>query len=173
MITGRPCKLTANMHINIISGVKSGASDSMVADLVGLDSSTIFKWSARGKQDMLDELDTKYSQFFIEYKKNKAERDIRLVEFVEMEAVTNWTAAMRLLEVRRASEFGRGATSRDPIELSTGERGAFIRQILQMVSDNHISADEALKLTKIKLDADNTDCKTTLLDRIKAMEQSD
>lgn len=170
MITGRPCKLTPNMHENIIQGVISGASDSMVADLVGLDASTIFKWTTRGKHDIADGLDTIYSQFFICYKKAKAERDIRLIQFVEVEASTNWTAAMRLLEARRASEFARGASPRDPIELKADSRDTFIDQILQMVADNHITADEAVKLAKIKLDTDNTDYKTTLLDRVKALE---
>lgn len=170
MTAGRPDKLTPNMHQNIINAVNSSASDSMVSDLVGVDNKTIYRWNMRGMQDILDEINSKYARFCLCYKRAKAERDIRLVQFVECEAATNWQAAMRLLEARRSSEFARSATPRDPIELKTDSRDTFISQILQMVSDNHISADEGVKLAKIKLDTDNTDYKTTLLDRVKALE---
>lgn len=170
MTAGRPCKLTPNMHANIVNAIISGASDSMVADLVGLDSSTIFKWCVRGKEDIADGLDTKYSSFFIDYKKEKAVRDIKLVQFVEVEASINWTAAMRLLEARRAKEFGRSAAYREPFEVKVESRGDFIAQILQMVADNHISADEGVKFAKIMLDNENTEYKTTLLDRLKKLE---
>ncbi len=170
MTAGRPDKLSPNMHENVINAVKSSASDSMVSDLVGVDNKTIYRWSMRGMQDLTDGIDSKYANFCLDYKKAKADRDIRLVQFVECEAATNWTAAMRLLEARRASEFARSATPRDPIELKTDSRDTFIDQILQMVADNHITADEAVKLAKIKLDTDNTDYKTTLLDRVKALE---
>lgn len=170
MTAGRPDKLTSNMHENVIAAVNSSASDSMVADLVGVDNKTIYRWSVRGMNDLLDGIDSKYATFCRDYKRAKAERDVRLVQFVEAEAATNWQAAMRLLEARRAHEFGRGSAYREPVDLKVDNRDTFIDQLLQMVVDNHISADEALKLAKIRLDTDNTEHKTTLTDRLKRLE---
>jgi len=171
MTAGRPCKLTPNMHENIINAVDSSASDSIVADLVGVDRKTIFRWSERGMQDILDGVDSIFATFCLAYKKAKGRRDVKLVQFVEAEAANgNWQAAMRLLEARRASEFARSATPRDPIELTTDNRDNFITQVLKMVAENKITADEGVKLAKIKLDTDNTEHKTTLLDRLKRLE---
>ena len=170
MTAGRPDKLTPNMHKNIINAVKSGASDTMAADLVGLANITIHRWSQRGQEHRDAGIESKYVNFCTDYKRAKAERDIKLVQYVEAEASINWTAAMRLLEARRASEFSRSANPRDPFELKTSDRDTFISQILQMVADNHISSDEGVKLAKIKLDSDNTEFRTELLDRVKALE---
>lgn len=170
MTAGRPDKLTPNMHLNVINAVNSSASDTMVGELVGVDSNTIYRWSVRGQQDILDGLDTKFAQFCRDYKRAKAERDVRLVQYVEAEAASNWQAAMRLLEARRASEFGRGSAYRDPVKLNTDSRDELVTQLLELVANNKITADEAVKLAKIRFDSDNTEYKTTLIDRIKALE---
>lgn len=170
MTAGRPDKLTPNMHINIIEGVKSGASDSMVADLVGLANLTIHRWVQRGQEDIDNDIDSKYVKFCTDYKKAKAERDVRLVNIVECAAAESWQAAMRLLEARRASEFARNAAYRDPFDIKVDSREDLTRQLLQMVSDNKLTASEAVQLSKLRLDSDNTEYKTTFMDRLKALE---
>lgn len=170
MTAGRPDKLTEARHDYIMELYRKGATNSMAADMSGVCEKTIYRWVEQGKADEEVGLDSKFVKFLHGYKKERGSYDFQALDSIKLASETQWQAAAWLLERRRSKDFGRNVVEREVIKIDPTDREKFINQIIEMVADKIITVSEGLALAKIKLDSDNTEYKTELLDRVKALE---
>ncbi len=122
---GRDSKLTIEVHAAILKSILNGATRTDAAIAAGITYQTYKNWMKRGeefdklKEDVRDEKELPFFEFFVDIKKAEAECANEMVGIVRKAAARQWQAAAWFLERRRREDYAlrREITGKDGEDL--------------------------------------------------------
>jgi transposase len=169
--SGRPDLLTKERHDEAVKCFEHGDTQGMTAYIIGVGKGTLEGWLQRGRKELNEGLDTKYSQFCRDCQKAIAFKARERLQEIDHDAT--WQSKAWILERTFSGEFGKTSNERDRVEFKSNNRDEFVDQLISLVGDKTITVDEAVKLAKIKFDQETVTKNVDLLDRIRAVEAED
>jgi len=104
--TGRPTKLTPEVHDLIVSAVRAGNYMETAAAFAGVHKATLFAWLKRGATSKKN---SAYVRFHDAVKKATAEAEVRDIQTILAAAETQWQAAAWHRERMNPDRWGRAA----------------------------------------------------------------
>lgn len=133
--TGRPTKLTAALTAEIVKLIRIVVYEDTVADALGIDRTTFWRWKQRGEQ----EEEGLYHDFCNAIKKAKAETEIGLIRTVKGGA-EGWQSKAWIAERAFQDHWGR----KDKVEVTVRREAERLAQEVGCTADELIKEAERI-----------------------------
>jgi len=115
--TGRPTKLTSEVHARIVQAIQAGNYMETAAAYAGISKTTFFEWLRRGARERErlakdqrarpSKREAPYAEFAVAVEQALAAAEVRDVALIAKAAEKEWTAAAWRLERKFPAKWGR------------------------------------------------------------------
>jgi len=111
--SGRKPKIAVDEDLidDICSVIKAGNYIKTACEYAGIDESTFYRYMKLGEQDVKDEKDSVYSEFYKSVKKARSTAEVRNVAVINKASKESWQASAWWLERSFPDRWGRKAIS--------------------------------------------------------------
>ncbi len=111
----RLCKLTEDRAKKIIYAIRNNVPHQIAAPAVGLSEKTLEEWLAKGKKDLLNDIDSKFARFTLAVRQAELEKVVDHMQAIET-MQKGWQARAWILTRRYAKYFGEHAFQIEELE---------------------------------------------------------